>query len=408
MDAITVRCKMCKHAMKFSAEKAGKRAKCPKCDAIVLVQADEEPAKEPEAAPAPPSSNLDLDTTGYDVFTDPELEALRKQRQVDADAKKKKEKKILPKVARKIKAIPDAESWQKVRVGLIFMVVGVCIWFFTHLLQGSYVLLGSTELAEYAKVIAVNLEQRGGEAPQRLPAREEAWDMDWLGMYLEMIAGNDFAGYAYACLAISSVFYFFQAIFWAVGYGFCLPVPRRFGAFGQVITSMVLGFFNFLFIFIFKLLPVFGAMNYVLIPFVTPEIVMTEYNMERALPIHLMYAGSQFWDSLLNIILLFILYLQPTFGCIFLWTIGTAIKDEKLESGAKGLAQMCLGTFFILLSFHLLSLCGGSGVLVIVLRVFYWVWWCFLLMFILQYGLLILSCRASLYEKINPKNELEE
>ncbi len=112
MDAITVRCKMCKHAMKFSAEKAGKRAKCPKCDAIVLVQADEEPAKEPEAAPAPPSSNLDLDTTGYDVFTDPELEALRKQRQVDADAKKNTEKKLLPPVARKIKAIPDAESWQ--------------------------------------------------------------------------------------------------------------------------------------------------------------------------------------------------------------------------------------------------------------------------------------------------------
>ncbi|MSQ94167.1 MAG: hypothetical protein EXR98_06375 [Gemmataceae bacterium] len=405
--AITVRCKMCKHAMKFSAEKAGKRAKCPKCDAIVLVQAEAEPAKEPEPAPAAPASNLDLDTTGYEVFTDPELQELAKQREADGEAKKKKEKKILPKVARRVKAIPDAESWQRVRIGLIFIFVGACIWFFTHILQGSYVLIGSTELAEYAKLIATNLEVRDGEAPQRLPAREDAWDMDWLGIYLGMIAGSDFTNYAYTCLVIASVCYFFQAISWAIGYGIAMVVPRRFGAFGQLITSGILGLFNFLFVFIFKLLPVLGILSYVLIPYVTPEIVMTEYNMERTMPVHLMYAAAPFWESLLNVILLFVLYLQPTFGCIFLWTIGKAARDENLEASAKGLTQMSLGTFFILLTFHLLSLCGGSGVLVIVLRVFYAVWWVFLLLFILQYAMLILKVRTILYDKINPRNELE-
>ena len=53
MDAILVRCTQCKHAMKFSAEKAGKKAKCPKCEAIVVVQADESAPEEPVAeAPA--------------------------------------------------------------------------------------------------------------------------------------------------------------------------------------------------------------------------------------------------------------------------------------------------------------------------------------------------------------------
>jgi uncharacterized Zn finger protein (UPF0148 family) len=68
MDSISVHCKMCKHVMKFSAEKAGKRAKCPKCDTIVVVQAEE---PEPAPTPTPPTSSLDPDTGGYDVFTDP-------------------------------------------------------------------------------------------------------------------------------------------------------------------------------------------------------------------------------------------------------------------------------------------------------------------------------------------------
>jgi hypothetical protein len=69
---------------------------------------------------------------------------------------------------------------------------------------------------------------------------------------------------------------------------------------------------------------------------------------------------------------------------------------------------MSLGTFFILFCFHMLSLCGSSHVLVNVLRVFYTVWFCFLFLFMLQYASLILKCRAVLYDKINPKYELEE
>lgn len=414
MDAIIVRCKMCKHAMKFSAEKAGKRAKCPKCDAIVLVEAEAEPARKeesaPEAAVAPLVKAVDDEedaTGGYDVFTDPEMEEIKKRREADEEAavKKKKERKKLPKMLRKTKAIPDAESWNKVRLGLLFTFIGVCIWIFTHLAQGSYVVLGKVEFPEYANMIVVNLDARGGED---LPARGKFWDVDEINIYLGMIAGRDILGYARAMLAIASLLYFLQALAWGIGYVICFPVPRRFGTLGQVIAGMVLAFFNFLIMFFFKLLPVLGVFTYVMIPFVTPEIVLTEYNIERSLPIHVLWSGAPLSENLLTLIFKFLFYLQPTFGCIFIWSIGLAIKDENIEQRAKGLTQMSLGTFFILVCFHMLSLCGSSHVLVNVLRVFYTVWFCSLSLFMLQYASLILKCRAVLYDKINPKYELED
>jgi hypothetical protein len=415
MDAIIVRCKMCKHAMKFSAEKAGKRAKCPKCDAIVLVEADgahartEEPAPEVAAAPLVKAVDDEDDPTGgYDVFTDPEMEEIKKRREAEEEAagKKRKERKKLPKMLRKTKAIPDAESWTKVRFGLLFTFIGVWIWIFTHLAQGSYVVLGKVEFPEYANMIAVNLEARGGD--EDFPARGKFWDVDEVNVYLGMIAGRDILGYARAMLTMASLFYFLQAFAWGIGYVFSLPVPRRFGMFGQVIASMVLAFFNFLIMFFFKLLPVLGVFTYVMIPFITPEIVLTEYNIERTLPIHVLWSAAPFWENLLNVIFKFLFYLQPTFGCIFIWSIGLAIKHEKVEQRARGLTQMSLGVFFILFCFHMLSLCGSSPVMVNVLRVFYTVWFCFLFLFMLQYASLILKCRAVLFDKINPRNELEE
>src|SRR6478735_1653315 len=99
MDAIVVRCKMCKHPMKFSAEKAGKRAKCPKCDAVVLIQPEpekkEEPAgglAQPAPEPTPPKQQEDEfsdDVGEYGVAIDPELEELAKQRAAEEEAKKR-------------------------------------------------------------------------------------------------------------------------------------------------------------------------------------------------------------------------------------------------------------------------------------------------------------------------------
>jgi hypothetical protein len=418
MEAIIVRCKMCKHTMKFSPQKAGKRAKCPKCDTIVLIQAEEEVQKKeasptpelaPEAPPAPkPATNdEEEDAEGaYGVFLDPEIEERQKKLREAEEAKgKKKDRKKLPKVGRKIKAIPDARSWNFVRLGMLFIFIGTWIWLACHIMQGTYVILGVVEFPEYAHLIGRNLEMRNDEG---FPEIGRGWDLDWVEVYLGMIVGRDFASYARFCLTLSSFLFYVQALLWAAGYLCCLPVPRRFGMFGQIIAAGVFSVINTIFNFFLKFLPVIGVHGYVLIPFLFPEISMTEYNMERMVPIHVLWSGAPFWESVFNLILKFMVYLEPAFVSMFIWSAGIAIKDENIEQGGKGRTQMALGTYFIMVVFHLMSLTGASPVMVMVMRVVYTLWYFFVVIFLLQYAMLIMKFRAVLYDKIHPRFELEE
>ena len=418
MDAITVRCNMCKHAMTFSADKAGKRAKCKKCDAINVI----EPAKEPEkkkkkseddappadaiaeADPKPAPSDLDAAEGSYGVYTDPELEKRKKElaKEMERD-RKKKDKKVLPKVTRKVRAIADKESWAKVRFGLIFLLVGTILWGLAHILQGSYVLVGTAEKSEFAELVVRNLEVRGDE---EFPARGRVWDLDRVNIYLGMISGRNFLTYARVCLIVASLLHVLQAACWGVGYLMFLPVPRRFGMFGQAICMVGLAVLNFLFMVGFKLLPALGVHGYVLIPYVTPEICMVEYNAERIVPIHVMWMGAPFWESMLNMFVRLSMYMEPMFACIFIWSAGKAIKDETVTEGGRSLTRMIFGTAFVHLTFTLIAMCGASPVLVMVLRVIYVLWYFFVLLYVIQYILLLLKTFSVLGEKISPKNEL--
>ena len=396
--------------MKFSAEKAGKRAKCPKCETVNVIEAAPEPKAEPATAPASPPAApdpfADEGPHAYDVFTDPELEERRRIMQEEEEAgAKKKDRKKLPKVGRKVKVIPDAESWSMIRIGLLFMFIGTWIWLACHIMQGTYVILGSVEFPEFANLMARNLELRNNEG---FPEAGQMWELDKLEIYLGMIAGRDFAGYARMCITLASVLYFIQAILWAAGYGFCLPVPRRFGMHGHVLILLGLAVFNMLIMFIFKLLPVVGAHGYVMIPLLAPEIAMTEYNMERLVPINILWSGAPFWENTMCLLFKFLFYMEPMFVSIFVWSAGVLIKDENIEQTGKGRVMMALGTFFILVAFHLLSLCGASPVLVQVLRVIYTLWFFFLIIFMLQFAMMLLKFRAVLYDKINPKFELDD
>ncbi len=416
MDAIAVRCKSCQHTMKFSAEKAGTRAKCSKCEAMIVIQAEEE-EKKPDAAPvgaatpaAPPTpAPVDDDSTGaYGVWLDPELEERKLALIAEREATKKKKDKPPPNVSRKVKAIPDADAWKSIRLGMYCQFLGCIIWAITHVLQGSYLLIGSTEFGEYASLAVEYLEMRDGE---EFPDQGRVWDIDRLGFYLGIIAGRAFAGYARFCLTISAILYFLQAGLFTVGYFFYLPVPRKYGMFAQTLTMAALAIFNVLFAFVFKLLPVLGAHGYILIPYLTPEVVLTEYNMERTVPIHVMWSGGGwacFWENMLTLMLRFGQYFEPAFGCIFLWSAGVAIKEPDIASRGRGQTELILGTFFVCLCFQLLSLCGASPVLVNVLRLLYGAWFAFLLMFILTYAGFLMQCRAVLLEKIHPKNELKD
>lgn len=426
MAAILVRCKTCKHGMKFSAEKAGKRAKCPKCETInVIEEAEEAPqvkagAEEAAAAVAAPvvaAAPPEDDPEGaYEVTLDPELEFLKKKREEDERARERARRKreMLPSVRRKLKAIADAPAWDRVRFALLFAFLGSFIWLFTHLLQVSYVIIGSRDYPEYAAMIAAHLERRGeGNDGDKgdFPGPGQFWNVNDLNMHLDMISGRQFSGFAKTCLVISTLLYFAQALLWGISYLMSLSVPPRYGTKLQLILSMVLAFFNFLFMFFFKLLPVLGIVGWVMIPFVVPEIAMTEYNMERQIPITIMWGGvgmQSFFENLFTLIIKFSIYLQPTMGCIFLWSVASHMKEEGLEKAARGLTQMSLGTFFILFVFHLFCLCGATPVLVWILRIVYGVWVGFLVMFIISYIVLLWKVRGVLYEKLHPKNELED
>ena len=215
MDAISIRCKSCQHAMKFSADKAGKKAKCPKCGTLVVIQAEAPPppAADPDEIALAPMPDIvqqnaeantkeavDLFDDGgpatYEAKVDEELITRQKALAEAEEAKRtqKQPKKKLPKVGRKVKALPDAESWKKVQIGLYMISIACWIWLASHLLQGSFVLLGYTEFSEYANLVAKNLEMRGGE--KEFPERGKFWDIDTLGIYLEMISGRDWLGYA--------------------------------------------------------------------------------------------------------------------------------------------------------------------------------------------------------------------
>src|SRR4029077_6031754 len=122
--------------------------------------------------------------------------------------------------------------------------------------------------------------------------------------------------------------------------------------------------------------------------------------MERMVPINILFAGAgwgAFFENAGCLIIKSLLYLEPTMMSIFIWSAGVAIKDDEIASSGRGRVEMCLGTLLIIICYHLLSLCGASPVLVYVLRVIYALWFFFLIIFMLQYAMLLLKLRAVLY-----------
>ena len=174
---------------------------------------------------------------------------------------------------------------------------------------------------------------------------------------------------------MSTLLYFVQALAWGVSYVIALPVPRRYGTFAQLLVSMGLAVFGFFIMFIFKLLPVLGVIGYVMIPFVTPEIAMTEYNMDRTVPINVMWSGAAPFPGILPYDLLSVHVLSSADVRLHLPLVGRRRHQGRRDSAKrKGMTRCAWAVLFILVSFHLLSLTGATPVAVMLLRVFYTVW----------------------------------
>src|SRR5437868_4493675 len=108
MEVIKFSC-ACGHSMKFAADKAGRKAKCPKCTAIITV-----PKTDGVNGPAARGSEDEGDGA-YGIVVDKELEERRRQIEEEAVQRAKEaKKKKAPKILKKFKSLPDAELWEKV------------------------------------------------------------------------------------------------------------------------------------------------------------------------------------------------------------------------------------------------------------------------------------------------------
>jgi hypothetical protein len=387
--------------MKFAADKAGKKAKCPKCKTILTIPAAEQ-ANGPVAA-----TPSDDDDAGYGVIVDHELEERRRQEE-EAERKRLKElrKKKAPKVQKKFKSLPDAEAWEKVQFGLLFIFLGTCVWALTHMLQGMWIGLGSVEFTDHSRLVTELIERQMAARVDRgdppIPEDGRFWEFSTYHLLVAMAAGRGFVGFAKFCLIVNLILYPIQQILWIVGFLLCLPVPRHHGTMGLLITTVVLGGFNLIFFFFFRLLPTTGLYRYYLIPYFIPEVMFTEYNMDRVYPFFMLWSPSPFWESILAIFLQFVNTLQPVIGVIFLWCCATSLKATRVEDNANGVAQTGFSQYFLWLAFLMIALCGTTPVLVWVLRILYVMWYSALLMFIVRYALLTWRCRDLLESRLNP------
>jgi hypothetical protein len=153
----------------------------------------------------------------------------------------------------------------------------------------------------------------------------------------------------------------------------------------------------------FKLIPITGLYKYYLIPFFLPEVMVTEYNMERVYPVFMMWSASPFLESILAMVLQFALYLQPTLMSVFIWSAAKNLKAKRIEDNAEGVTQTGFNQYFLWFCLLMFALCGTTPVLIWVLRVLYALWYSALLMFITRSALLIWRFREHIDTRLNPE-----
>ncbi|MBM4068244.1 MAG: hypothetical protein FJ271_04785 [Planctomycetes bacterium] len=339
---------------------------------------DDEPAPSPPPPPPPKPAGDDDEEGGAYTLTADAAPAAPVEDQ--SKKKKKKEKKAVVKRTIKKKTIQFADDWRKLLIAIWLMFAGMCVWGICWLLHLVIVLQGLLSSTLYSplqlEVIRDNELQKGPFV---------------IGLICNL--SNLDAGKA---LYITE-----QALFLASGgcflaaYCICLGVPNVFGTRGQTITLLIFSIINLLVTLLLKLLPAAGAMGYVMVPLVAPEICFSVASLERTLPLHVFWSAAPFWEFFGAIIFQAVFYGEPILFCVFLRSTALALKDDQwLEPRAQSLLRMGFGQFFMLLSFYMLSITGTTDVVGWTLLIVYLVWRSFLIGYIINYALVLYGSLA--------------
>jgi hypothetical protein len=389
MDLITFRCAACKRVLKIGADKAGRKAKC-KCGAeltIPLVSEDLQAA----AASAPPQKAAaadedDDDSPGGYGFAEmpepPPPPSEKTKEQLKEEAKKKKfleeevERKRRLRASLR-KAPLDKPTWEKIRVGVLLVLVATYVWIGGFVLHKVIVVIGLfgpfahleyAPLAEYPTLIKQSPQEQ-----LRLPPGE-ALELDRASFVIGLLAGSESVDGGLTLARISQILVLLQGLLAIAGCAICLVIPPRFGARGLAIAVLSLAGINLILQAVFKLLPLAGAMEYTMVPLVAPEITMTVANIERIQPLHVFWSDAALWEIIAALVIQTLFFLEPVFFCLYLRAVANQIREDRLEGRANGVILMALGTLFGLVAFYLMSVTGTSEVLVWVLRALYGLW----------------------------------
>jgi hypothetical protein len=390
MEMKVHKCPECGASLKYGKDKAGRPTKCPQCNTEMVLPADEDAARPKAANPDP-----DDDAGGYGVaFVDDEAD---KRKRDEAHAKKLA-KKLAPKIKVRRKNIGDLEAWRKVYNGLLFLMIGACVWGGAFGLHALVIFLGLIQGPE----IGINAERFLMPPPQPPAVVGEGAALDMPMFFLSLVSGSDFLNTARVLMIVSQVLLIVMAALWMIGYGMCLPIENRLGTKGQLIALFSLSGTNILLNLLFRFLPLIGALSYVLVPFYAPEVIMSEINTERAQPIFLAWCWSPTWEILLAFLVRTVMMLEPILIAIFIWTIALMVRDEPMELRALGVMKMGFGVVFMILAYYMYSCAGTSSVLVKVERVIYLLWFAFQVGFIVKLATLCHAARDLINFYLSP------
>jgi hypothetical protein len=257
------------------------------------------------------------------------------------------------------------------------------------------VIFGIINGPEYAEVLEQSMTAKADT-----PAGEVAVP-DMPAFMLGLVTGMSYQGIGKVFYILAAVLALFQIVIVMAGCGVCLKIPDRYGSQGQLKALLAFGTLNFFIILIFKLLPALGVINYFLVPYTLPEVSLVDANIDRDPPIWVFWSGAPFWEMILTVILLCSFYAQPVLIGIFIWSIGMALREGPVIEKGQGAVILAFGIAFGLLSFHLLSMTGTSGVALGVLRVLYGVWTGFTILLLIRLPAALQATRAILQKYLD-------
>jgi hypothetical protein len=394
MELITFRCPACRTVLKVRPDKAGRKAKC-KCGAQLtipmvseeLTEADSAPAAPPKPAPAPVADEEDATAYGMEdlIAPTPEVEVEHKETKEEdvaaiatfqakeAEARRKRR-------AAMRRASMDPVKWEKIRVGILLVLIATCFWIGAIALHRLIIVIGLFSGPEYASVADLGLDKAS--------------------FVIGISAGSSLVDVGVWLARIAQIFILLAGLIGVAGYAVCLAVPPRYGTHGLAISVLALGGINLVLQLVFKLLPLTGVIPYTMVPLVAPEIAMLVANTERLEPLHVFWSHAPFWEMFAALIIQMLFYAEPVLFALFLRAVALSVKDHWLQTTADAFILLVLGTAFGLLAYYLLSVTGTSEVLGWVLRVIYSLWTAFLVGQVLWYAVILHRSRNMIEAKL--------